>query len=234
MWQLSSDVNGTPGPLDNAGGQLASFATDRDGQAVADQVTLHLTVGGRVSACPAQAITMPVTSGLGLKASWSCTGSGILLPTMTDSSQSDPSETLVYAGREEALGFDWELYLRQVPGYATPMDALVVRVPGIGGAGCGVFDLDEPVELETLGSELGEIGPRLLVAFYVMPKGSKQTGSADVLCADGSTIPGHIVALADRAVDIYVCFIDRPASRLRLVVDGEAIEQTIDTGGFDI
>ncbi|MCP4965956.1 MAG: hypothetical protein GY926_12060 [bacterium] len=38
-----------------------AFVTDRDGQAVADQVTLHLTVGGRVSACPTRAIT-PVTA----------------------------------------------------------------------------------------------------------------------------------------------------------------------------
>jgi hypothetical protein len=50
--------HGTTGPLDNAG-PLASYATDRDGQAVRDQATLHLTVGGRVSACPIRAV-MPV------------------------------------------------------------------------------------------------------------------------------------------------------------------------------
>jgi hypothetical protein len=151
---------------------------------------------------------------------------------MASSSSPEPVETLVATRRDDTFGLEWQLYLRLVHDFGQPMDVPVVRVAGAGGVGHGVFDLDEPVRGQILGSGVGEIRPGLLAAFYAMPKGTES--SAELVCADGSVIPGHVVSLEGRAVDIYVCFFDRPAISVRLLIDDLVIEQPIDTTDFDI
>ncbi|MGI9613915.1 MAG: hypothetical protein ACR2QO_13475 [Acidimicrobiales bacterium] len=149
---------------------------------------------------------------------------------MVSSSSPEPVETLIETRRDDTFGLEWQLYLRRIHDFERPMDVPVIRVTGAGGAGHGVFDLDQAVLAKNLGSGVGEIRPGLLAAFYVMPKGADSR--AELVCLDGSVVPGHVVSLDDRAVDIYVCFFDRPATSVRLLIDGTVIEQPIDTTGL--
>ncbi len=151
---------------------------------------------------------------------------------MADPSR-DPVEKLVARRHDDTFGFDWELWLRRVDHLAAPRHVPVVRVPGQGGVGHGVYDLDEPIDTtHPAGSGVGEITPGLLATFHALPQGT--VSKADVRCADGSVIPGHIVGIPDTAVDFYVCFADRPAAAVLLTVDGGVVEHPISTAGFDI